>query len=200
MTRRLVIEADGGARGNPGVAGYGAVVRDGATGRVLAERAAYLGDNVTNNVAEYSGLIAGLEAAVGLDPAAQLEVRMDSRLVVSQMAGRWKIKNADLRDLVAQARAVMGARQVRFTWVPRADNSRADALANQAMDTRGPVVWDAAEVGNPDRLGGGAGSVPVPGGVGGDGDGVVDGLFPVPDAARGSGPPAVTPAVTAAAA
>src|SRR5205085_835859 len=98
------VEADGGARGNPGPAGYGAVVRDAGTGEVLGERSASLGV-ATNNVAEYSGLIAGLEAAAQLG-AREVEVRMDSKLVVEQMSGRWQIKHPGLRPLAAQAAAL----------------------------------------------------------------------------------------------
>jgi ribonuclease H / adenosylcobalamin/alpha-ribazole phosphatase len=139
VARRLkvIVEADGGARGNPGPAGYGAVVREAATGEVLLERAASIG-HATNNVAEYSGLIAGLRAAADLG-AVEVEVRMDSKLVVEQMAGRWKISNEALRRLAAEAASVV--RQfdtVRFTWVPRAENAAADALANAAMDGRIP--------------------------------------------------------------
>jgi ribonuclease H / adenosylcobalamin/alpha-ribazole phosphatase len=94
--RRLTVEADGGARGNPGPAAFGAVVRDATTGEVLAEVAATLGVT-TNNVAEYRGLIAGLQAARSIDPEASVEARLDSKLVVEQMSGRWKIKNAALR-------------------------------------------------------------------------------------------------------
>ena len=136
MTRRLVVEADGGSRGNPGPAGYGALVRDAETGRVLAERAASVG-RATNNVAEYGGLVAGLQAALDLDPTATVEVRMDSKLVVEQMSGRWQIKHPDMKQLALQAQKL--ARQlgaVRYTWVPRAQNGAADALANSAMDGR----------------------------------------------------------------
>src|SRR5437660_11216136 len=87
VTRSLVVEADGGSRGNPGPAGYGAVVRDAATGEVLAEIAEAIGV-ATNNVAEYRGLLAGLRAAAAIDPEASVEVRMDSRLVVEQVSGR----------------------------------------------------------------------------------------------------------------
>jgi probable phosphoglycerate mutase len=133
MSRRLIIEADGGSRGNPGPAGYGAVVRDADSGEVLAERAASLG-RVTNNVAEYQGLLAGLRAAVELDPAA-VEVRMDSKLVVEQMSGRWRDKHPDLQLLHAQGRELVRALPlVRFGWIPRAKNSYADRLANEAMD------------------------------------------------------------------
>lgn len=139
--RRLLVEADGGSRGNPGPAGYGALVRDAVSGAVLAERAGPLGV-ATNNVAEYAGLVAGLEAAREIDPGAQVEVRMDSRLVVEQMSGRWQIKHEDMRRLAAQARAVLPAGQVTYTWIPRAQNAAADALANEAMDLRADVRRD----------------------------------------------------------
>ena len=139
--RRLVVEADGGSRGNPGPAGWGALVRDAATGHVLAERAGFLGV-ATNNVAEYSGLVAGLEAARRIDPDALVEVRMDSRLVVEQMSGRWQVRHADMRALADRARAVLPGDRVSYTWVERAQNSRADALANHAMDTRRALVRD----------------------------------------------------------
>ncbi|HEY3978851.1 MAG TPA: bifunctional RNase H/acid phosphatase [Streptosporangiaceae bacterium] len=149
MSRRLVIEADGGARGNPGPAGYGALVTDGQTGEVLAERHESLGVT-TNNVAEYSGLIAGLRAAAELAPGADVQVRMDSRLVVEQMSGNWKIKDANLRVLAASAREVSDQLgRVSYSWIPRAQNARADRLANQAMDAaRDGVAHDGgAEVG-----------------------------------------------------
>lgn len=139
--RHLVVEADGGSRGNPGPAGFGALVRDGASGQVLAERAAFLG-TTTNNVAEYSGLVAGLRAAAEIGPDARVTVRMDSRLVVEQMSGRWQIKHDDMRRLAAEAAAVLPAGQVAYEWVPRAQNSAADALANEAMDTAGTVARD----------------------------------------------------------
>jgi len=153
VSRRLVVEADGGSRGNPGPAGYGAVVRDADTGEVLAERAASLG-RATNNVAEYQGLLAGLGAAIELAPAA-VEVRMDSKLVIEQMCGRWRVKHPDLQPLHAQARAL--ARElpaVRFGWIPRERNGYADRLANEAMDAAaagrvwtagGPDAGDAAD-------------------------------------------------------
>ncbi|MDA0566428.1 bifunctional RNase H/acid phosphatase [Streptomonospora sp. S1-112] len=148
MSRRLIVEADGGSRGNPGPAGYGAVVRDAATGTVLAEIAESIG-TATNNAAEYQGLIAGLAAAARLDPAAEVEARLDSKLVVEQMAGRWRVKHPDLRPLHERARDTaeqLGA--VRYTWVPRARNAHADRLANEAMDAAAegrPVRLDTAE-------------------------------------------------------
>ena len=131
--RRLIIEADGGSRGNPGAAGYGAVVLDAETGELLAEVAEAIG-RATNNVAEYRGLLAGLRAAIAIDPACTVEARMDSKLVVEQMSGRWQIKHHDMRALAAQARGVLPTGRVSYTWIPRAENTRADALANQAMD------------------------------------------------------------------
>jgi broad specificity phosphatase PhoE/ribonuclease HI len=132
---RVVVEADGGSRGNPGPAGYGALVRDAGTGEVLAERQAGLGV-ATNNVAEYSGLIAGLRAASEVG-ASEVAVRMDSKLVVEQMSGRWKIKHEALRPLAEQARELAAAfASVTYEWIPRAENSHADRLANQAMDTQ----------------------------------------------------------------
>lgn len=148
MGRSLIVEADGGSRGNPGPAGYGALVRDAATGAVLAERARYLGI-VSNNVAEYSGLVAGLEAARGIDPEARVLVRMDSKLVVEQMSGRWKIKHDDMRRLAAEAARVLPPSQVSYEWVPRADNSAADALANEAMDTGGTIARDYLDADTP---------------------------------------------------
>ena len=130
---RVVVEADGGSRGNPGPAGYGAVVLEEGTGEVLLERYASLG-TTTNNVAEYSGLIAGLRAAAELG-ATRVDVRMDSKLVVEQMSGRWQIKNPGLRPLAAEAaKLVNGFAAVTFEWIPRERNKLADALANRAMD------------------------------------------------------------------
>ena len=135
--RRLVVEADGGSRGNPGVAGYGALVRDAGTGDGprRASGAARARRRTTSR--STAGLIAGLEAAAVLAPGADVEVRMDSRLVVEQMAGRWKTKHPDMRDLAAQARDVVTRLgTVTWTWVPRSDNTAADRLSNIGMDGR----------------------------------------------------------------
>lgn len=143
--RRYVVEADGGSRGNPGPAGYGSVVRDATDGQALAERAASIG-TATNNVAEYRGLIAGLEAAAELGADA-VDVRMDSKLVIEQMAGRWRVKHPDLKPLASRAAGlVRDIGPVTFTWVPRAGNSHADRLANEAMDhaARGEVWTEGA--------------------------------------------------------
>ncbi|GAA1583604.1 bifunctional RNase H/acid phosphatase [Kribbella hippodromi] len=128
----VIVEADGGSRGNPGPAAYGALVRDPVSGQVIAQQGRTLGI-ATNNVAEYSGLVAGLELAAEYAPDASIEVRMDSKLVIEQMAGRWKIKHPDLQPLAikAQGLAPFGTE---WTWVPRAKNAAADALANNALD------------------------------------------------------------------
>lgn len=132
---KVIVEADGGSRGNPGPAGYGAVVLDPHTEQVLAERAEGLGVT-TNNVAEYQGLIAGLRAAIELG-ATVVDVRMDSKLVVEQMCGRWKVKHPAMQSLAQEAGRLVGEiGSVRFEWIPRLRNSRADALANEAMDAQ----------------------------------------------------------------
>ena len=130
--RQVAIEADGGSRGNPGPAGYGAVVLS-PTGEVLAEAAESIG-RATNNVAEYRGLIAGLDAALGLG-ATHVDVRMDSKLVVEQMSGRWQIKHPDMKPLALQAKQLVRQfERVSFSWIPRERNKHADRLANEAMD------------------------------------------------------------------
>jgi ribonuclease H / adenosylcobalamin/alpha-ribazole phosphatase len=147
----LIVEADGGSRGNPGPAGYGAVVRDANSGEVLAERYESLGAT-TNNVAEYQGLIAGLETAADLVPGADVQVRMDSKLVVEQMSGRWQIKHPAIQPLASRASAA--ARRlgrVSYEWVPRAQNAHADRLANQAMDEAKNGGGSGQEVPSPER-------------------------------------------------
>jgi ribonuclease H / adenosylcobalamin/alpha-ribazole phosphatase len=142
----FVIEADGGSRGNPGPAGYGAVVKDAVDGQVLVEIAEAIGTQ-TNNVAEYRGLIAGLRLLLDLaGDGAVVEARMDSKLVIEQMAGRWKIKNEGLRPLALEAAALARRLKVTWQWIPREKNKDADRLANEAMD--------AAAKGRPWRLGG----------------------------------------------
>ena len=133
MIDQVVVEADGGSRGNPGPAGYGAVVLDPSTGAVLAERSESIGID-TNNVAEYRGLIAGLSAAAELG-ARRVAVRMDSKLVVEQMMGRWQVKHPSMRPLAREAVALRAQfDEVTFEWIPRERNKLADRLANEAMD------------------------------------------------------------------
>ena len=141
---KVIVEADGGSRGNPGPAGYGSVVWTADRSTVLAESKQAIG-HATNNVAEYRGLIAGLEEAAKLN-AAEVAVAMDSKLVVEQMSGRWKVKHPDLAELNARARALASRfERVSYTWIPRAENSYADRLANEAMDA---AAEEQAQSGN----------------------------------------------------
>jgi probable phosphoglycerate mutase len=145
---KVVIEADGGSRGNPGPAGYGAVVWDAERTTVLAETKQSIG-HATNNVAEYRALIAGLDDAAKLG-ATDAAVFMDSKLVVEQMSGRWKVKHPDLVELHAEARTLASRfARISYAWVPRERNSYADRLANEAMDAaagvNGEVEKRAAE-------------------------------------------------------
>lgn len=130
---KVTVYTDGGSRGNPGVAGSGSVVYD-ETGATLAEIAYVVGQKSSNNVAEYHGLLRGLEAARDLG-ASEVDVYMDSKLVVEQMSGRWKIKHPDMKKLALDARDLAAVfNSVTYTWVPRAKNKKADELSNVAMD------------------------------------------------------------------
>ncbi|GAA2333958.1 bifunctional RNase H/acid phosphatase [Streptomyces cuspidosporus] len=205
MPRRFLVEADGGSRGNPGPAGYGAVVRDAETGETLAEAAEYIG-TATNNVAEYKGLIAGLRAAHALDPEAEVQVRMDSKLVVEQMSGRWKIKHPGMRPLAAEARVVFPPGRVSYEWIPRERNKHADRLANEAMDAgkRGEQ-WrpkpppGGSLAGAEDLAGAAAGATPA-GAAGGGAEPSADDALEAPTATAAppatpatATPPTVTP-------
>ncbi|CAB5239938.1 unannotated protein [freshwater metagenome] len=143
MARHFSLTADGGSRGNPGPAGYGAVVSE--DGKIVAELYDYIGI-ATNNVAEYGGLIAGLIHIHALDPDATVEVKMDSKLVVEQMSGRWQIKHADMRTLAQDARNAHTPNLVSYAWIPRDLNSHADRLANKALDSKGGATQSAAPV------------------------------------------------------
>ena len=139
---KVIVEADGGSRGNPGPAGYGTVVWSADHGTVLAESKQAIG-RATNNVAEYRGLIAGLEEAAKLG-ATDVEVLMDSKLVVEQMSGRWKVKHPDLAALHQQATALSTRfDHITYAWIPRAKNSHADRLANEAMDAAAEIETPA---------------------------------------------------------
>jgi ribonuclease H / adenosylcobalamin/alpha-ribazole phosphatase len=142
MSLNLIIEADGGSRGNPGTSGSGAVVINRGTGEILIEISEYIGV-ATNNVAEYRALLAGVTEALALDPECHLEVRMDSKLVIEQMSGAWKIKHPDMQALAIKVHQVLSGHSVKWTWIPREQNSRADALANKAMDTKRSEVLHA---------------------------------------------------------
>lgn len=143
---RLYVECDGGSRGNPGIAGCGSSVLDGD--QEVAARWEFIA-KATNNVAEYQGLINALELAIdvaeiqGVAPSElEIEVRMDSKLVVEQMSGRWKIKHPDMKPLAARVKDIESTfAAVTYNWVPRAQNKRADELANRAMDDRVGGRW-----------------------------------------------------------
>ncbi len=154
---KVVVEADGGSRGNPGPAGYGSVVWSADHATILAESKQAIG-RATNNVAEYRGLIAGLQEAANLG-ASEVAVSMDSKLVVEQMAGRWRVKHPDLAALHAQARTLASTfERISYRWIPREQNAHADRLANEAMDAATEVQtaeqqpgWTGAR-GAPTRL------------------------------------------------
>ena len=131
--QRMKLWADGASRGNPGPSGAGAVVKL-ATGEVIGEVAEYLGTG-TNNRAEYTAVILGLQRALELG-GREVDVYMDSQLVVRQMEGIYKVKNAQLRPLWEQAGALAKKfATCRFHHVPREQNGEADALANQGVDS-----------------------------------------------------------------
>jgi ribonuclease HI len=139
------LHADGGARGNPGPAGIGIVLRD-DDGAVIAEVARGIGRD-TNNVAEYTALITGLELALERG-VTHLDVHLDSELVVQQVQGRWRIRNDRLRALAVRARELLGRyEEARVSHVPRALNEGADALANQGMDMAALDLDDGGEAG-----------------------------------------------------
>ena len=132
MARHFVITADGGSRGNPGPAAYGAVVYE--NDKIIKEVGAAIGV-ASNNVAEYQGLIAGLKAANEIDPAATILVKMDSKLVVEQMSGRWKVKHPNMKELAKQAFATHDPKLVSYQWIPREENSHADSILNDVLDS-----------------------------------------------------------------
>jgi ribonuclease HI len=132
MKGRLILYADGGARGNPGPAGAGACLEDGE-GHVIAEVCEYLGET-TNNVAEYSALRLGLQEALKHRPAS-LKIRLDSQLIVRQLDGSYQVKQPHLQELHREVRALLEKfPHYEIEHIPREQNERADRLANQAMD------------------------------------------------------------------
>ncbi|MCF7846893.1 MAG: ribonuclease HI family protein [Candidatus Gracilibacteria bacterium] len=132
--KKAVLFADGGARGNPGPAGAGCILLD-EDKKMIAQDSVWCGIQ-TNNFAEYTGLIRGLELALE-NKITELEVFLDSNLIVEQMSGNWKIKNANLRPLWERACALREQFEaIQFAHIPREKNTRADRLANQAMDRK----------------------------------------------------------------
>jgi ribonuclease HI len=135
MTEAVLVYADGGSRGNPGPSAIGVVVFDASTTppTPVASVSERIGVT-TNNVAEYQALIAGLEKAKELG-ARRVSVRADSKLVIEQVAGRWRVKQAHLQPLHRQARELLESfEQVDLAHVPRGQNVEADALVNAALD------------------------------------------------------------------
>jgi ribonuclease HI len=131
---KLILNVDGGARGNPGPAAVGVVVSD-AEGNVVDELAERIGV-ATNNVAEYRAVLTGLDRAHALG-ADEVEIIGDSELVARQLNGLYKVKHPVLRPLYEQARAALESfRGWEFRTVPRAENARADGLVNAALDAR----------------------------------------------------------------
>ncbi|MDQ3956762.1 MAG: reverse transcriptase-like protein [Actinomycetota bacterium] len=129
---KAILYADGGSRGNPGPAGIGVVLSD-LDGNVIGDVARGIGVT-TNNVAEYTALIEGLKLALAKG-VTQVDVRLDSKLVVFQVRGEWKIKNDQLRGLAARAEVLFRRfEKSSLTYVPREKNAAADRLANQGMD------------------------------------------------------------------
>jgi probable phosphoglycerate mutase len=129
---RLTIFADGGSRGNPGPAASGAVVTD-ESGTVVREIGTYLGVT-TNNVAEWTGLITGLQAALELG-ATDVVVRMDSELVIKQLSGAYRVKHPNMIPLHAQAKALLRKfGRTDIAHVPRKQNAAADAVVNAVLD------------------------------------------------------------------
>ena len=129
---KMIVNVDGGARGNPGPAAIGVVVRDGE-GNVLQDLGETIGE-ATNNVAEYKALIRGIELARELG-ADELQIHGDSELVVKQMLGQYKVKHPDMKPLHAEAKeALAGLSDWSISHVRREQNAEADALVNQALD------------------------------------------------------------------
>lgn len=131
----IFVYCDGASRGNPGPASYGvSIVTENAT--VIAEFGEALGER-TNNYAEYQGVIAALRYLSDTDYR-DITIRMDSKLVIEQLSGRWKVKSEDMRELVSEASRLLGPFNASLEWIPREQNSRADELANLALDGQLP--------------------------------------------------------------
>lgn len=135
MSKILVINTDGGSRGNPGPAGIGVVIKDAESGEVVFEHGGYIGET-TNNVAEYKALIKAVETARDLG-ASEVRINMDSELIVRQMLGQYKIKEPTLQGLAAEVIKILKSfSNYSFTHVRREFNKEADALVNQALDAQ----------------------------------------------------------------
>ncbi len=133
--RRLSIYVDGGARGNPGPAGIGVVIKD-EKGKVIKEFNKYIGIT-TNNLAEYNAVIYGLQEAL-IERADEVRLNLDSELVVQQLKGDYRVKNKNIKPLFEQAlHLISGFKKVEITHIKREDNRQADKLVNKAINLGG---------------------------------------------------------------
>lgn len=143
-TARYLLQFDGGSRGNPGIAGSGAVIYDlipSSPGKAIWKGFTYIGDKSTNNQAEYTGLIIGLEAAIKLKLTG-LQIEGDSKLVVMQMLGEFKVSSPNIKALYAKAKALQNQLpSCSFKHIRRELNSEADALSNMAMDMKTTLLY-----------------------------------------------------------
>ena len=137
----LILKFDGGSRGNPGVAGCGFIITDGD--KTLSEGYKYLGDNITNNHAEYSGLFHGLEALTKISNNESILIQGDSLLVINQMSGKYKVNSANLMELylkcitlIKDIKGIKGIKPIEFNHIKRDQNTDADRLANIAMTNK----------------------------------------------------------------
>ena len=139
---KIIIYTDGGARGNPGPAGAGAVIYEGDPSNLsghakkVTEVKVFLGQKQTNNWAEYEAVVIAIGRAMELGFLGRdIEFRLDSQLVVEQLSGNWKIKEPTLKSQVAKVKSLLkDFGEVRFTYVPREENKDADRLVNEALD------------------------------------------------------------------
>jgi ribonuclease HI len=130
--KKLLLYIDGASRGNPGKAGAGVVICD-PTGKVIAEKKAFLGET-TNNIAEYSAFLLALEEARAMQ-AGEIEVYTDSELLAKQWNGEYKVRNPRLKEFYQRARTLSQQfTKCRVVQIPRCQNRRADSLANRAID------------------------------------------------------------------
>lgn len=132
--QKLIINTDGGSRGNPGPAGIGVVISN-ENGEIVARYKEYIGEG-TNNIAEYRALILALTKLKDFD-CTEAECRLDSELVVKQLHGHYKVKDAKMKELNAQVQELMFFRPIKFVHVRRELNKEADALVNEALDEAG---------------------------------------------------------------